>query len=199
MNRDVGAARLYHLKMGTSGIEEANEHEDATASMETGIYGQVLNINGWFASHADTGTPGPHVRLVARGVNGAVLKTSQIPELIDCLTLVAERIDRQWERDGDEYLQGFGDAPDDNDPAVIRERRIDALVLLENLRTHFAEIAEILLRSQDMHDASTTIAPLLGIDEFEVSYRLNSINLFAMTRTPSEARTKELALLRQQP
>jgi hypothetical protein len=185
--------------MGTSGIEEAHEHEDATARMETGVYGQFLNINGWFASHADTNTPGPHVRLVANGINGAVLKTSQIPELIECLNLVADRIDRQWERDGDAFTRGFGDAPDDNDPAVIRERRIDHLVLLQNLRTHFSEIAEILLRSQDMHDASTAIAPLLGIDEMEVTYRLNSINLFAMTRTPSEATTKELADLRQQP
>ena len=183
--------------MRTSGIEEANEHEDATASMQTGVYGQVLSIDGWFASHADTGTPGPHVRLVANGINGAVLKTSQIPELIDCLNLVAERIDRLWEREGDEYP--FGDAPDDNDPAVIRQRRIDHLVLLQNLRTHFSEIAEILLRSQDMHDASTAIAPLLGIDEMEVTYRLNSINLFAMTRIPSEAIAKELADLRQEP
>ena len=185
--------------MGTSGIDEANEHEDATASMKTGVTGQVLAIHGWFASHADTGTPGPHVRLVAKGINGAVLKTSQIPELIECLNLVAERIDRQWEREGDEYLRGFGDAPDDNDPAVIRQRRIDHLVLLQNLRTHFSEIAEILLRSQDMHDASTAIAPLLGIDEVKVISRLNSINLFAMTRTPNEAIAKELTDLRQQP
>ena len=198
LNRDVrGAVPKYAPKMSTSGIEEAKKHEDATASMRTGVSGQVLNINGWFASHADTGTRDPHVRLVANGINGAVLKTSQIPELIECLNLVAERIDRQWERDGDEYP--FGDAPDDNDPAVIRQRRIDHLVLLQNLRTHFSEIADILLRSQNMHDASTAIAPLLGIDELEVTYRLSSINLFAMTRIPSEAIAKELADLRQQP
>lgn len=159
--------------------------------MATGVSGQILAIDGWLASHADTGTRGPHVRLVANGINGAVLKTSQIPELIECLNLVAERIDRLWEREGDRYP--FGDAPDDNDPAVIRQRRIEHLVLLENLRTHFSEIADILVRSDDVHGASAAIAPLLGIDEFEVSYRLNSINLFAMTRRPSEARAKELA------
>lgn len=181
--------------MGTSGIEEANEHEGAAASMETGVYGKYLNIDGWFASHADSGTRGPHVRLLGDGINGAVLKTSQIPELIECLNLVAERIDRLWDREGDEYP--FRDAPDDNDPAVIRERRIDHLVLLQNLRMHFSEIAEILLRSESMHDASTAIAPLLGIDEFEVTYRLDNINLFAMTHIPSEAIAKELAALRQ--
>ena len=183
--------------METSGIDEARGHEDATASMETGVYGQVLAIDGWFASHADSGTPGPHVRLVANGINGAVLKTSQIPELIECLNLVAGRIDRLWEQEGDKYP--FPDAPDDNDPAVIRQRRIDHLVLLQNLRVHFSVIADILLRSQDMHDASTAIAPLLGIDEMEVTYRLNSINLFAMTHTPSEAIAKELAALRREP
>lgn len=181
--------------MGTSGIEEANEHEGAAASMETGVYGKYLNIDGWFASHADSGTRGPHVRLLGDGINGAVLKTSQIPELIECLNLVAERIDRLWDREGDEYP--FRDAPDDNDPAVIRERRIDHLVLLQNLRMHFSEIAEILLRSESMHDASTAIAPLLGIDEFEVTYRLDNINLFAMTHIPSEAIARELAALRQ--
>ncbi len=49
-----------------------------------------------------------------------------------------------------------------------------------------------------MHDASAAIAPLLGIDELEVTYQLNNINLFAMTRTPSEATAKELTHLRQQ-
>ena len=50
-----------------------------------------------------------------------------------------------------------------------------------------------------MYNASTAIAPLLGIDETEVTGRLNSINLFAMTHTPSEAIAKELAHLRQEP
>ncbi len=121
MSGDVEGIQTCHPKMGTSGIDEAREHEDAAASMETGIYGQTLAIDGWFASHADRGTFGPHVRLVADGINGAVLKTSQIPELIECLTLVAERIDRRWELDGDDYLRHSDDAPNDNDPAVIRQ------------------------------------------------------------------------------
>jgi hypothetical protein len=180
--------------MRSSGIEKANQHEDATASMETGVHGQTLVIDGWFASHADTGTRGPHVRLVADGTNGAVLRTSQVPELVECLNLVAERIDRQWERDGGTYA--FPDAPDDNDPVVIRERRVDHLVLLQKLRTHLPEVAAILLRSHDMHDAAAAIAPLLGIDELEVTYRLNNVNLFAMTRAPSQAVAEELADLR---
>lgn len=180
--------------MTRRGIEEANEHDDAHASMLTGVTGQVLNIDGWFASHADTGTPGPHVRLWARGHHGPVLKTSQIPELVECLELVAERIDREWERSGDEYP--FGDEPDNNDPAVIRQRRIDFLVFLDKLQAHFAEVAEILLRSEDMHDAAAAIASLIGVDEDEALHRLNGVNLFAMTSYTSEARARELAALR---
>jgi hypothetical protein len=137
------------------------------------------------------------VHLSTNDRQNPVLRTSQIPELVDALHTVGGRIDRMWKQDGETWFTGG--EPDDNDPAVIRQRRINHLVLLDNLRTHFAEIAEILLRSQDMHDASTAIAPLLGIDETEVTHRLNSINLFAMTRTPSEARTKELADLRHRP
>ncbi|WP_162598663.1 hypothetical protein [Nocardioides gilvus] len=180
--------------MRKHGIEEAKEHDEPGASMLTGVTGQVLNIDGWFASHADTGTPGPHVRLWARGRHGPVLKTSQIPELVECLELVAERIDREWERSGDEYP--FGDEPDDNDPAVIRQREIARLFFLQKLRTHFVEVAEILLRSQDLLDASAAIAPLLGIDEVEVAGRLNGINLFAMTSYTSEAISRDLAALR---
>ena len=180
-----------------SGIQQDPEDEDAQAVLETGIRDQLLVISGWFASHADTGTPGPHVHLSTGDRQNPVLRTSQIPELVDALHRVGGRIDRLWETDGANYP--FGDAPDDNDPAVIRQRRIDHLFLLDNLRAHFSEIAEILLRSEDLHDASTAIAPLLGIDETEVSYRLNSINLFAMTRTPSEARAKKLADLRHLP
>jgi hypothetical protein len=182
---------------GAGQPESEDEDEDAQAVVDTGIRDQQLVISGWGASHADSGTPGPHVHLSTNDRQNAVLKTSQIPQLVDALQTVGERIDRMWEQDGATWFTG--DEPDDNDPTVIQQRHIHHLVLLDNLRTHFAEVAEILLRSNDLHDASAAIAPLLGIDETEVSYQLNSINLFAMTRTPSEARTEKLAGLRHQP
>jgi len=182
--------------MSSEAPGEDHETGDAQVAMRTGIRDQWLVVSGWVASHADTGTPGPHVHLSTDDRQNPVLKTSQIPELVDALNLVGERIERLWATDGADYRVG---KPDDNDPAVIRQRRIDHLSLLDNVQAHLSEIVEILLRSQDMHDASTAIAPLLGIDEMEVTYRLNGINLFAMTRRPSEARAKELADLRQQP
>jgi hypothetical protein len=188
--------------MGIYGVEESNEHEDASARMRTGIYGQTLNIDGWFASHADTGRPGPHVRLGARGstMKDPVLATSQIPELMNCLGLVAERIDRLWEREGDEYLRTFGDAPDDNDPAVIRQRRIDALVLNEKIAAHIKEIVELLIQAEDIHEATDSIAALLGMeDDIAVQVRLLNFSLFGLTRGARKARTRELQELREQP
>ena len=192
---EFGTAR--HTVHGMSNEEPGEDRDtgDAQVALWTGIRDQRMVVSGWFASHADSGTRGPHVHLSTNDRATPVLRTSQIPDLVDALHVVGERIDRLWETDGADYP--FGDAPDDNDPAVIRQRRIDQLVLLQNLREHFSEIAEILLRSQDMHDASAAIAPLLGLDELEVTHRLNNINLFAMTRTPSEAGARKLADLRR--
>jgi hypothetical protein len=53
------------------------------------------------------------------------------------------------------------------------EAASEHLAFLDGLRADLTEITEVLLRSEDMHDASTAIAPLLGIDEAEVTSRLN--------------------------
>ena len=100
---------------------------------------------------------GSYVHLSTNDRRNPVLKTSQIPHLVDALHLVGGRIDRMWEKDGETFTGGLNL----NDPAVIREGRIDQLTLLDNLRAHFSEVAGILMRSEDMHDASRAIAPLL--------------------------------------
>lgn len=186
--------------MGTRGAAEANEHEDATASMETGITGQVLTINGWFASHADTGRPGPHVQLGVGGstMRNAVLRTSQVPELIDCLNLVAQRIDEQWEREGDDFLRTFGDEPDPNDPAVIRQRRIDRIVLDQKIAEHITEIIDLAAQAGDIHEATESIAALLGVDEMAIQMRLLSFSPFALTRDARAAQAQQLRELRDE-
>ncbi|WP_248583121.1 hypothetical protein [Nocardioides sp. InS609-2] len=187
--------------MGRSGIEEANEHDDASASMDTGIHGQSLNISGWFASHADTGRPGPHVRLGAyrSTMRDAVLKTSQIPELIDCLNLVAERIDRQWERDRDEFLKTFpSDAPDPNDPAVIRRRRIEHLELNELVAAHITEVVELVVGAADIHEASDSVAALLDVDPMAIQVHLLNHSLFGLTRDSRAAQDRKLGELRDE-
>lgn len=156
-------------------------------------------VHGWFASHADSGTPGPHVRLRATGEMDAVLKTSQVPELVKGLTTVAERIDRQWEVDGENYLRttNFAEAPDPNDPAVQRQRRIEDLELHSLIAEHWTEIATLIADAENTDAAIERIAALLGVDEIRVLVRLSRFSLFTLTRGACEARADTLEKLRE--
>jgi hypothetical protein len=146
-----------------------SDHEDLEAVVQTGIRDQRLRVVGWGARHADTGTPGPHVHL---RTNDPVLKTSQIPDLVDALKSWANG-STGCVRNGETWFTG--DEPDDNDPAMIRQKKIDHLTLFDRLQAHVSEVAAIFLRSEDLHDASAAIAPLLGLDELEVEVRLNKL------------------------
>ncbi len=184
--------------MTSSGAQEAHEHGEATATMLTGIEGQTLVLDGWFASHADCGRPGPHVHLSDANseMRGAVLKTSQVPELIECLELVTARIEDQWRNEAEEYLQDFPAAPDPNDPEVVRQRRIEHLECLDKLAAHFAEVGKILSESEDLHVASARIAALIDLTEEDVEGRLHRVNLFSLTQAASRHRAAELEELR---
>lgn len=112
----------------------------------------------------------PHVRLGASGstMRDAVLKTSQVPELIDCLHLVAERIDE--------------------------------LLLHENFAAHITEIVDLLAQAEDIHEATSSIAALLGVeDSVALQARLLAFSLFGLTRDARAARTRKLQELREQP
>jgi hypothetical protein len=175
---------------------EANNDDDLERALPTGIRDQLLVVVGWGASHADTGTPGPHVHLATNDGRDPVLKTSQIPDLVDALHAVGRRIDRAWAEDGETWFTG--DEPDDNDPAVIRQKEIDRLEFFDRLQAHFPEVAAILLRSENRLDASAAIAPLLGVDEVEVETRLDRMPLFSLTQIGRAARAARLAELRGQ-
>jgi hypothetical protein len=97
------------------GTEHGGDGDDGDpqASLDTGIRNQRLVVAGWGASHADTGTPGPHVHLSTGDGHDPVLRTSQVPALVDALHAVGARIDRMWERDGADWFTG--EEPDDND------------------------------------------------------------------------------------
>ncbi|MGZ8737286.1 MAG: hypothetical protein ACXWW7_09005 [Nocardioides sp.] len=92
----------------------------------------------------------------------------------------------------------FADAPDDNDPAVIRQRRIEHLEFLDKLHAQLPQVVRILLLAQDIHNASYSIGELLDVDFMEVQMRLSSISLFALTRTPTAARAERLEDMRRQ-
>ncbi len=175
--------------------EEAADDGDAHASLETGIRDQWLNIAGWFASHADTGTRGPHVHLSTNDGRNPVLSTRQIPDLIAALTLVADRIDRLWETAGAEYP--FGADPDDNDPAVIRRRRIADLELHDRVAANLPEVLALITQAESSAAAMGPVAALLGVDDVEALARLSRFSLWRLTRGGQAARTRTLAELRR--
>ncbi len=89
--------------------------------------------------------------------------TSQIPDLVDGLNVVADRIDRLWEADGADYP--FGDEPDDNDPAVILQRRIEGLEFHDRVAANLPEVLTLLTLAENSDDAMDSLAPLLSVDE----------------------------------
>lgn len=87
---------------------------------------------GWFASHADSGTPGPHLPLRTWDAEPPALRTDQLPILITGLRTVAERIDRLWAADGDQYAaEVVLRSPGPQDPQVIEQRRRKRLRLTQ--------------------------------------------------------------------
>lgn len=176
---------------------EDRDTGDAEAALRTGIRDQWLVVSGWGASHADTGTPGPHVHLSTNDGRDPVLKTSQIPQLVDALNLVGGRIDRMWEEDGATWFTG--DEPDDNDPAVIRQRRIKDLEFQDRVAASLPAVLAIITQAENSTDAMDSLAPLLGVDDVEVLARLSKFSLMSLTRGAQTARTEKLAELRQQP
>ena len=140
------------------------------------------------------------MRLGATGEMDPVLRTDQIPAVIDGLTTVAERIDRQWERDGQGLLQdtNFAKAPDPNDPAVQLQRRVEDLELHNLIADQWNELAPILLDAENTDDAVSRIASLLDVDEVRVLVRLSRFSLFSLTRGGRERRAETLAALRRE-
>ena len=197
------SGRRYYSQVVTDSPPMASEdpEDDAEAVLDNGIRGQRLLINGWFASHADSGAPGSHVRLHASGDMDAVLKTSQIPALVEGLNAVAERIERKWKREGEDFLEAtnFAKAPDPNDPAIQRQRRIEDLELHSLIADHWAEIATVMVDAHNTTEAIERIGSILGVDPVQVLVRLSRFSLFTLTRGAREARAGTLEELRESP
>lgn len=177
----------------------ADDDGAAVADLGTGIRGQRLILEGWFASHADGGSPGPHVHLRTSDGREAVVRTDQIQELIAALTRVAQRIERLWDIDGEEYTETvLRHSPDPNDPAWIRDNRIRYMELTDLIAANLPEVARLLLEAGSTDEALTSVAALLGVDEADVMLRLADFDLLSMTRAAAERRVSLLAQLRRE-
>ena len=172
--------------------EEAEEH--AAAAMQTGRRGQRLICEAWFASHADSGTPGPHLRLRTSDGEDAVLRTDQVPDLITMLERVAEHTDRAYAAEGDQYAaEVVLKSPDPQDPEVVRQRRLRRLRFTQLVFDHLPEVTRMLAGASSTDEALATIAGLLDVDEVDVMIGLARLDLLQMTRPATKRRLRMLA------
>jgi hypothetical protein len=174
--------------------DEADDDTDPVVTMETGRRGQRLICEGWFASHADSGTPGPHLHLRTSDGETPVLRTDQLPTLVAGLTTVAERIDRLWATDGDEYaaevvLRG----PDPQDPRVAQESRRQRLRFTQAVQENAPRVMQLLTGASSTDEALIAIAALLGVSEADVMVGLARFDLLSLTRPATERRRRVLA------
>lgn len=167
---------------------------DAVAVMETARRGQHLICEGWFASHADSGTPGPHVHLRTSDAETPVLRTDQLPSLITVLTRVAERVDRLWATDGDQYAtEVVLRAPDPQEPQAVEQRRLERLVFTQRVFDHLPEVMRLLTDASSTDEALVSVAALLEVDEVDVMVGLAHFDLLTLTRPATERRLRTLA------
>lgn len=194
------ATRPDHYVAAMTSRDGANRDDEpeATERVDTAIYDQALLVSGWFASHADSGTPGPHVHLRAVGTESSptVLHTSQVPALIDALAVVAERIERLWAVDGEDYInEVLRHSPNPNDPEVIRQRRIKRLRFVEAVAANLPEVIARLRQADNADDAIESLAELLDVDEVYILVQLPQVSLLSFTHSATAARRRELEKL----
>ena len=167
---------------------------EASVAIETGRRGQRLICEGWFASHGDGGTPGPHLHLRTSDREAMVLRADQVPTVISALETVAERIERKWAIDGDQYAADVVlRHPDPQDPQVVAQRRQDRLRFTQAVRDNLTNVTRLLTEATSTDEALVSIAALLGVDEVEVMVGLARFDLLALTRPATERRLNLLS------
>jgi hypothetical protein len=179
-----------------SATSDGSDEQDPTAAVDTGRRGQRLICEGWFASHADSGAPGAHVHLRTTDGQDPVLRTDQVPNLVEALSVVADRIDRLWAAEGAEYAETVVlRSPDPQDPEVVRQRHLARLRFTQGVAENLPEVMRLLTEASTIDDALVTIAGLLRVDEGEVMARLARFDLLTLTRQATEARLRAIAEL----
>jgi hypothetical protein len=123
-----------------------------------------------------------------------VLRTDQLPSFIEALTTVAERIDRLWAAEGDQYAAEIVlRPPDPQDPGVIEQRRRRHLRFTQAVFEHLPEVLRLLTEASSTDEALITVAALLGVEEVDVMVGLARFDLLSLTRPATERRLGLLA------
>ena len=163
--------------------------QDLAAAIPSARRNQSLVVSGWFATHADAGTPGPHLRLSASDLEDLVIRTDQVPQLCAVLQLMAQRVDEQWAVDGERYAdEVVRRAPDPQDPEVERAAALDRLRFNAVVGDRLDEVVALIRAAESTDEAIDAVAALLDIDPALVLGRLSRFNLLGLTRRATERR-----------
>ena len=166
----------------------------AEVSIPTAHTGQRLTFSGWYASRADSGNPGPHVHLHASDGGPVVVRSDQVSDVVAALTTVAERIERQYAVDGEQYAEEVvRRAPHPEDPQVITEVRRGRLAFKQAVLEHLPDVMRAITQASSTDEAIDGVARLLDVDEVEVMVGLARFDLLSLTRPATERRLEELA------
>jgi hypothetical protein len=175
-------------------FDQSDQQDEAYAEVATGRRDQRLVVEGWFASHADSGTPGPHLHLRTSDRGALVVRTDQVDDVVAALREVADRIERLWERDGDAYARDVVlRSPDPQDPRVVQAHRRRRLELVQRVRDHLPDVVRLLTEASSTDEALASVAGLLGVDEADAMVGLARFDLLALTRPATERRLRTLA------
>jgi hypothetical protein len=168
--------------------------DDATELVETGRRGQRLVVEGWFASHGDGETPGPHVHLRTTDQHDPVLRTDQVPELITALSAVAGRIESSWASCGEQYATDVVlQAPDPQDPEVIKQQSLGRLRFNQGVLDNLPDVVRLVSEASSTDEAVTNIAALLHVDPADAMIELARFDLLTLTRPATKRRLRILA------
>jgi len=88
---------------------------------------------------------------------------------------------------------------DDNDPAVIRQKRIDDLEFADRVAANVDEIIAIIVAAEGREEAMDHVGELLGASPEQAHARLSRFSLFRLTRAAQTQRTEKLRQLRGEP
>ena len=136
--------------------------DEAVVVLDTGRRDQRLICEGWFASHADSGTPGPHIHLRTSDAETPVLRTDQIASLVTAMRKVSEHIERLWATHGNQYAaEVVLRTPDPQDPRVIRQRRLKRMRFTQAVLDNLPEVMRLLTAATSTDEALVNIAALL--------------------------------------
>jgi hypothetical protein len=169
--------------------EEPVGGDDSHIEVDTGRRGQRLIFEGWFASHADSGTPGPHVHLRTSDHETIVLRADQVPDVVDALERAARHVEGQWASHGEEYAADVVlRSPDPQDPAVAEAPRLRRLRFTQAVYDNVEEVMRLLTSASSTDEAIDSVAAALQVDVVDVMVGLARFDLLALTRPATERR-----------